>query len=116
MMRGRLLELAERRARLVARAQADRESVARLLAATDGFSSIAASVVRMARGALNQALQHPLFAAAGLLVFLVLRPRRAIAWLAKGWSLWRLFRSAQGVWLRLAATAGTQPPPGRYRQ
>jgi hypothetical protein len=116
MMRGRLLELAERRAHLVARAQAERESVGRLLAATDGFSSAAGALMGVARGALNQALRHPLFTAIGLLAFFLLRPRRAIGWLAKGWSLWRLFRSAQGVWLRFAATAGAPPPPGRYGQ
>ena len=111
-MRGRLLTLAERRAHLVARAQAERESVERLLAATDGFSSAAGALAGLARGALTQALQHPLFSAAGLLAFFLLRPRRAIGWLAKGWSLWRLYRGAHGWWQRFAAA---NPPAGAVK-
>jgi hypothetical protein len=90
-MRERLLALAGRRARLVVRAQAERETMAALLARTDG----AASLVRTARRALDQAGRHPLIVVAGVALLVALRPRRAITWLARGWSLWRLYRRAQ---------------------
>jgi hypothetical protein len=109
-MRERLLTLAERRARLVARAQAERETMAALLAPTDGAVSVAVLLIRTAQRALEEARRHPLFVVAGVALLAALRPRRAIAWLARGWSLWRLYRGARGWWRRFAATAGA--PPG----
>jgi hypothetical protein len=43
---------------------------------------------------------------AGVALLAVLRPRRTLAWLARGWSLWRLARGAQGWWRRFSAAAG----------
>lgn len=106
-MRERLVALAERRARLIVRAQAERETVAALLARTDGVASLAVSVIRTARRALDLAGRHPLIVVAGVALLVALRPRRAITWLARGWSLWRLYRGARGWWLRFAAIAGT---------
>jgi hypothetical protein len=110
MMRERLVALAERRAHLVARAQVERATIGALLARTDGAASLAASVIRTARRALDLAGHHPLIVVAGIALLVALRPRRALTWLARGWSLWRLYRGAHGWWLRFAATAG--PPAG----
>ena len=112
-MRERLLALAERRARLVARAQAERESINALLAPADGVAALAASLLRAARSLLDQATRHPLLAAAGVALLVVLRPQRSLSWLARGWSLWRLYRGARGWWLRFAATAGAPAGPSR---
>jgi hypothetical protein len=98
-MRERLLALAERRARLQARAQSERESIAVLLTPADG----ALAVFRAAQGALAEARRHPLIMIAGVALLVALRPRRALSWLARGWSLWRLYRGALAWWRRLDA-------------
>jgi len=107
-MRERLLALAERRARLSARAQSERESMAALIARTNTVASLAVSLLHAARRVLEQGQRHPLIVVAGVALLIALRPRRAISWIAKGWSLWRLYRGARGWWLRFAA-AGTTP-------
>jgi len=105
-MRERLLALAERRARLAARAQAERESLSGLLASADGAASLATTLIRSARRTLDRAGRHPLLVVAGVALLVALRPRRAFTWLARGWSLWRLYRGAHGWWLRFAAATG----------
>lgn len=113
MMRARLLALAEHRTRLVARAQADRESVARLLVPVDAASSMALAAYNVARRVLQEAREHPLFAIAGGVALAAFRPRRAISWIAKGWSLYRMYRSLLPVWQRFAAS--TAVSAGRPR-
>jgi hypothetical protein len=108
-MRERLLTLAETRARLSARAQAERDHLVVLLAPVDG----AAAMFQAARRAIDEARRHPLLLIAGVALLAALRPRRALSWLARGWSLWRLYRGASGVWQRFAESAG--PPPTRVR-
>ena len=105
MMRARLLALAEHRTRLVARAEADRESVARLLMPADAASSMALAAYNLARRAFQEAREHPLLAIAGGVALAAIRPRRAIAWIAKGWSLYRMYRSLLPVWQRFAGAA-----------
>jgi hypothetical protein len=61
------------------------------------------------RRALEEARRHPLFMAIGIAVLVALRPRRALYWLARGWSLWRLYRGARGWWLRFSDLAGARP-------
>jgi len=102
-MRARLLALAEQRARLAERAQTERRSLAAVLAPADAAASLAAAAIRAGQGALDQAARHPLATAAGVALLAALRPRRAATWLARGWSLWRLYRGARGWWLRFAA-------------
>jgi len=110
-MRARLLELAEHRARLVARAQSERAALNALLAPADAAASLAGSVVRVARGLLDQAARYPLGVAAGMALLVALRPKRALTWLSRGWSLWRLYRGARGWWLRFAATGPAARAP-----
>ncbi len=109
MMRQRLLALAEQRARLAARAQAERASLAALLLPADGAGALAATLLRGVRRAMDAAGRQPLLAVAGVVLLAVLRPRRALGWLARGWSLWRLYREARIWWLRFAAAN----PPAR---
>jgi len=113
MMRERLLALAEHRTRLVARAQADRESIAQLLAPTDAISAMATSAFRAVRRIFREARKYPLLALAGGVALAAMRPRRAIGWIARGWSLYRLYRSVAPVVQRFAATAAT--PANRPR-
>jgi len=105
-MRARLIVLAERRARLRARAQSEREMVAAVLTPTDGAALAAVSAYRAVQRALEEARRHPLFMAVGVALLVALRPRRALSWLARGWSLWRLYRGAGGWWLRFSELAG----------
>ena len=104
-MRERLLALAERRARLVAHAQSERATINALLAPADAAASLATSLLRIARNIGEQARHHPLGVVAGVALLVALRPKRAITWLSRGWSLWRLYRGARGWWLRFE-TAG----------
>ena len=109
-MRESLIALAEQRTRLVARAQAERETISAMLAPADAAASLAASVIRLARSVLDQAARYPLSVVAGMALLVALRPKRAITWLSRGWSLWRLYRGARGWWLRFEASgtaAGT---------
>ena len=112
-MRERLFALAERRAHLVAHAQAERATINALLTRTDGAAYLAVSLIQTARRGLDQAARHPLIVVAGIALLVALRPRRALTWLARGWSLWRLYRGARGWWQRFAAIAdapaGTPP-------
>lgn len=106
MMRGRLLLLAERRARLAARAGAERESLAAFMAGTDKPARIAASALAAGRRLLDEARRQPLLVAAGLTLLIALRPRRALGWALKGWTFWRTLRSVQRWWQLVSATIG----------
>jgi len=108
MIRSRLLLLTERRARLSMLASAERDSIAEFVARTDGAARVAAGVLAGARGLLGELRERPLFAGAGILLLVALRPRRALSWALKGWSLWRSARSVQRWWqLDAAASRAT---------
>ena len=102
-MRERLLALAEKRAQLVARAQSERVTLSALLVPADRAASLVASAVNLGRGLAAQAARYPLLVIAGVVLLAALRPRRAVRWLARGWSLWRLYRGAYGWWQRFNA-------------
>jgi hypothetical protein len=110
-MRERLLALAEQRARLAARAQDERSSLTAMLAPADAAAALACSVTRLARGLADRAGRHPLLVVAGVALLAALRPRRTAVWLSRGWSLWRLYRGAQGWWLRMSADSARKPVP-----
>lgn len=101
-MRERLLALAEHRTRLVARAQDERTALNAQLAPADAAAALAASVLRVARDLVEIAGRHPLSVIAVMVLLVALRPKRAILWFSRGWSLWRLYRGARGWWLRFA--------------
>lgn len=79
--------LAERRHHLVAQAAAQREALARRMEPWRGPLSLADRGV----AAVRYAARHPgwLVGAVALLL-VVLRPRRAAKWLARGWALRKL--------------------------
>ena len=111
MMRARLLELAEHRTRLVAHAQSERASLNALLAPADAAGALAASVLRVARDLAEIGGRHPLGVAAGMALLVALRPKRALMWLSRGWSLWRVYRGARGWWLRFSAPDAPRQAP-----
>ena len=107
MTRERLIGLRERRAELVARAQAEREAIAGLLARTD--EAVRWFEAGIAAGA--ELRRHPAWIAGGLALLLALRPRRVLKWLASGWSLWGVYRGARR-WLRRVAPDLARQAPG----
>ncbi len=112
-MRERLLELAERRAHLQARALAEREALASQMSPADGVAAAATAVLHAAQRGVAEARRHPLIMVVGVALLVALRPRRALGWLVRGWSLWRLYRGALGWWLRFSDLAG---PPAGHRK
>ena len=113
MMRERLLALAEHRTRLAARAESERATINKLLAPADAAASLAISLFAVARTVQAQAQRYPLAAAAVMALLVALRPKRAITWLSRGWSLWRLYRGARGWWLRFEASGTAADAPKR---
>jgi len=105
MTRARLLALAERRARLSSRANIERESIAALVARSDGLARSGAGALAKIRLVLHELRAQPLLAAAGVALLVAWRPRRALGWTLKAWSLWRTVRSARRWWQRIAALA-----------
>jgi hypothetical protein len=103
--RTRMLEIAERRARYVERARAEREALAQVLAKTDGAASVLAGVRRV----LDGIRQRPLIIVAVVALLVALRPRRSLKWMARGWWLWRLYRQVRGWRQHLEAATGVQP-------
>lgn len=111
MTRARLLALAERRTRLTARAGTEREAIAALVARGDGLARSSAGALVKIRRLLRELRARPLLAAAGVALLVAWRPRRALGWALKAWSLWRAVRSAQRWWRRIAAL-GAAPAGG----
>lgn len=109
-MRERLLALAEQRTRLAARAQSERATIDTLLAPADAAASLAVTLFAAARSVTEQARRYPFATIVAMTLLVALRPKRAITWLSRGWSLWRLYRGARGWWLRLE-TAGARKQP-----
>jgi hypothetical protein len=100
-MRRRLIALAEERTLLRQRAAEERDVIDGFLGRGDDAAAIGLRV----HGLLEELRRRPLWVAAGAAFLIALRPRRALSWLAKGWSAWRLYRGA-ARWL--AGFAGAQ--------
>ncbi|MEN6585006.1 MAG: YqjK-like family protein [Sulfuricella sp.] len=85
-MNSRLIELAERRERLVAKIALQRGELARHAAPLNSVFAVADKGV----AALRFLQRHPGLVAGAVGLVVALRPRRALAWLGRGWSLWKL--------------------------
>jgi hypothetical protein len=107
MMRARLLLLAERRAKLTARASAERECLAAFMARTDAPVLMANRALAAGHRLLDELRRRPLLASVGVALLITFRPRRALGWALKGWSLWRTFRGLQRWWQLASAAIGT---------
>lgn len=107
-MRERLIRLAERRALLQARARAERESLAALVAKSDEWTA----VLEGARRVGAQLRRQPWIVAAGIALLVALRPRRALGWLMKGWTAWRIYRGARRWFAQYAQFTDRTPGAG----
>jgi hypothetical protein len=93
MMRERLLEIRERRARLVADAEAQRIEVFALVDKADHV----AHWFDRARNLGRRASAHPVWIAAGVALVVAIRPRNAFKLVATGFSLWRGWRTLRAT-------------------
>lgn len=88
-MNSRLIELAERREQLVARIALQRIELSGHLAPWKGVCAVAdkgMDAVRFVR-------RHPAWMAGAAAFVLALRPRKALAWMRRGWTAWKLIRN-----------------------
>lgn len=98
-MNKRLIELAERRERLTAKIELQRGELSRHVAPWKGVLSVADKGVE----AVRYLRQHLGLVAGAVGFFVALRPRRALAWLRRGWWAWKM---VQKVRQRLSSAAG----------
>jgi hypothetical protein len=99
-MRERLIALRERRAGLLARAEAERHALAGWLSRTDRLARWAGSGASL----LGELKRRPLWIAAGAALLFALSPKRVIGWAVRAWSMWQIVRRAR-VWLHRLAPA-----------
>jgi hypothetical protein len=96
--RARLIELAARRAGLVADARLEREALAVVVAKGDALALRGMRVMESFQRIADEVRARPLFALAAVAALVALKPRRALSWVLKGWSVWRMYRGAQRWW------------------
>jgi hypothetical protein len=82
----RLIELAERRERLIALAALQRSGFSRNLSPFKAGCAVADKGVM----AVRYLQQHPALVAGGVGLLVALRPRKAFGWLRRGWFAWRV--------------------------
>lgn len=87
-MNAKLLELAERRASLVARAATQRVELSQRFAPWQA----PLAVVDQGVAAVRYLRNHPGVLALIVTFAVVSRPRRVVSWLRRGWLLWRIMR------------------------
>ncbi|MBZ0104151.1 MAG: YqjK-like family protein [Sulfuricella denitrificans] len=85
-MSKRLIELAERRERLVALAATQRSDFSRHLSPLKAGCAVADKGIMGVR----YLRQHPALVAGGVGLLVALRPRKAFGWLKRGWFAWRM--------------------------
>lgn len=87
-MNRRLAAIEAKRARLIKRAARERAGVAQTLqswAQPLGFADLCV-------GAVRYVISRPPLVAGAMLVFALLRPRRALKWARRAWGIWQGYR------------------------
>ena len=87
-MSERLIQLAERRATLIAKAETQRDAL------SQAAVPLRVPLALMDRGlaGINYLKLHPEWLAGGAVLMLALRPRRIFKWAQRGWLAWRFTR------------------------
>ncbi len=97
-MRERLIVLREKRHRLVERAAAERGKLGAFVDRSDTMERWMQLGNRFAA----EVRRHPGWVLAAVAVLAALRPRRALSWAIKGWSLYQLFRRGSSLWAQVS--------------
>ena len=84
----RLVAIDAKRARLIERAAREREDVAQTLQSL----SQPLDFIDRCIGALRYLIARPPVIAGAMLVFALLRPRRALKWAQRAWGVWQGYR------------------------
>jgi hypothetical protein len=92
-MNTKLIELAERRATLVAKAEAQRAELSRALASWRS----PLGMIDQGIAAVRYLKRYPVILAGIVTLAVVLRPWRVVKWLPPGWLMWRAARVALGA-------------------
>jgi hypothetical protein len=92
-MNAKLIELAERRATLVARAEAQRAELSQALAAWRS----PLRMIDQGIAAVRYVGRNPVVLAGVVAAMVVFRPLRLVKWLPPGWLMWRVVRVALGA-------------------
>ena len=92
-MQDRLIELHQRRGRLLERIAAQRQTLARELVPLQGVFNAGERARRAAQDGKNFLLQHPLVLGVALTALVVFKPRTVLRWAQRGLSVWRTWRS-----------------------
>ncbi len=90
-MSKRLIELTERRERLVALAALQRSTFSHNLSPLKTGCAVADKGVM----ALRYLQRHPALVAGGVALLVALRPRKAFVWLRRGWFTWRMVQKVR---------------------
>ena len=99
-MRERLIVLREQRHRLVERAAGERE---KLGAFVDRSGSME-RWMHLGNRFAAEVRRHPGWVLAAVAVLAALRPKRALSWAIKGWSLYQLYRRGSSLWAQVSPT------------
>ncbi len=91
-MNDKLIQLAERRERLIAQAAAQRTAL------TQNIEPWRIPLARVDLGltALRFIKRHPAFLVGGSILFAALRPGRVMKWLRRGWVVWQMIPRLRG--------------------
>ena len=85
-MSKRLIELTERKERLISLAASQRSELSRNLSPLKAGCIMADKGVMVVR----YLQQHPIQVAGGMGLIIVLKPRKSLNWLKRGWFAWRM--------------------------
>lgn len=91
-MNHKLTELAERRARLVAQAEAQRATLAQSMQPWRAPLALADRGLAV----LRYLKSHPALPIGAAALVAILRPRGAVRWMQRGWVLWGVLRKIRG--------------------
>ena len=90
-MNSRVIELAERRERLIAKIAMQRGELGYYATPWKGVCAVADKGVAAAR----YLQRHPGLVAGAVGLFVALRPRRAFAWARRGWLIWKVVQKVR---------------------
>ena len=92
-MKTKLIELAERRAALVAKAAQQRTELSQAAAPWHGPLAVVDQGVKVA----HYLKRHPVLLAGAAAALAIFRPRRSVRWLRHGWLVWTLALRARKI-------------------